>query len=325
MENSQRTFPIRRFANRFLYGALIFFLPVSLLPEVFGVPVLAAQASQTEPSSQPQQSADQLVKDVVHNEIVADDSPGLKHMFTSVKTTSKGTQTHLYVEAREAMAGMLIAVDGAPLTPQQLQAEDGHLQWLAKNPDQLQKKHAREEEDLDRSVRMVKALPYAFKYQYDGTVPGTPALGAAGVELTKLKFTPNPAYQPPTREQQVLTGMQGYLLIDAKNKRLAQINGFLFKDVDFGWGLLGRLNKGSHFLVCQADVGENSWEITHMQLDITGKILMIKNLSMISDEVVSDFQRVPDMNFGQAVQLLKAHQEKFVHNDKGPQPSDAKK
>jgi hypothetical protein len=319
MENSQRRSPIRRVIAAVTYITLIFFVPASLLP-IFSAPLRAAthaiQGNENRPtqSGPPQESADQLVKEVVQNEIAADNSPSLKHMFTSLKKTSKGTQTHIYVETKEAMAGMLVAVNGSPLTQQQMQTEDGHLQWLEKNPDQLQKKHANEKADLERSVRIVKALPYAFNYQYDGTVQGTPALGAAGVELTKLKFSPNPAYQPPTRELQVLGGMQGFLLIDPKVKRLAEIDATLFKDVDFGWGLLGRLDKGGHFLVSQADVGDNSWEVTRMNLDITGKILLVKNLSMISDEVLSDFRRVPEnLTFAEGVQLLRAEQEKIAH------------
>lgn len=318
MENSERTSPVRRVVSATAFLAVIFLASANLIP-IFLPQLLAAtpaiERSQANPTqATPQQSADQLVKEVVNNEIAADNAPSLKHMFTSFKKTPKGTQTHLYVETKEAMAGVLVAVNGSPLSSQQMQTEDGHLQWLERNPDQLQKKHANEKADLDRSIRMVKALPYAFIYRYDGTVPGTPALGASGVELTKLKFSPNPAYQAPTRELQVLSGMQGFLLIDPKAKRLAEIDGTLFKDVDFGWGILGRLDKGGRFLVSQADVGDNSWEITRMNLDITGKILLIKNLSMISDEVLSDFRRVPsDLTFAQGVQLLKAEQEKTAH------------
>ena len=60
----------------------------------------------------------------------------------------------------------------------------------------------------------------------------------------KLKFKPNPAYKPPSHVEQVLTGMQGELLIDKETRRLARIDGTLFQEVTFGWGILGHLNKG---------------------------------------------------------------------------------
>ncbi len=40
------------------------------------------------------------------------------------------------------------------------------------NPEQLRKKQAREKEDADRTLRIVKALPDAFRYEYAGTENG---------------------------------------------------------------------------------------------------------------------------------------------------------
>ena len=107
----------------------------------------------------------------------AANQPSHKHMFRSRKQTSSGSQTRLYVETNDAMAGMLIAINDQPLTPQEQQAEEDHLGWLAGTPEQLRKKHAREKEDAERTLRIVKALPDAFHYEYDGTEVGGPELG----------------------------------------------------------------------------------------------------------------------------------------------------
>ncbi len=263
----------------------------------------------------------ELVRQTVAREVAAANDSTLKHMFLSKKQTSKGSQTRIYVETDDAMAGMLIALNGKPLTPQQQQAEAGHLSWLMDNPEQLRKKKAREKEDADRTLRIVKAFPAAFVYQYEGTEVGTAELGKPGDELVRLKFTPNPSYTPPSHVEQVLQGMEGYLLIDRNERRIAKIDGVLFREVSFGWGILGHLDKGGHFRVEQADVGNGSWELTAMSLKITGKILMFKSISMVSDETFSDFQRVPDrLTFAQGVALLKTEQEKVAHLH-APEPS----
>ena len=283
----------------------------------------AAVAAQ-EPKA-PEMPPGELVRAAVANEVAAANHAGVKHMFRARKQTPKGSQTRLYVETTSAMAGMLIAVNDHPMTPQQQQAETNHLAWLMGNPDQLRKKQAREKEDADRTLRIVKALPDAFRYEYAGTENSGVGLGAEGAQLMRLKFTPNPGYSPPSRVEQVLPGMQGYLLIDSKSKRIARIDGTLFRDVTFGCGLIGHLDKGGHFRVQQADVGDGSWDITEMSLSLTGKILLFKPLSMVSDEVFSDFQRVPDdLSFAQGVKLLKAEQEKLAHNH-GPGPAEMKK
>ncbi|HUD65702.1 MAG TPA: hypothetical protein VMQ17_14025 [Candidatus Sulfotelmatobacter sp.] len=285
-----------------------------------GLAAVAAQDPQP-----PEMPPGELVRAAVANEVAAANHAAVKHMFRSRKGTPKGSQTRLYVETTSAMAGMLIAVNDHSLTPQQQQAETNHLAWLVGNPDQLRKKQAREKEDTDRTLRMVKALPDAFRYEYAGTENSGVGLGAEGAQLVRLKFTPNPGYLPPSHVEQVLAGMQGYLLIDTKSMRIARVDGTLFKDVTFGWGIIGHLDKGGHFRVQQADVGDGSWDITEMSLSFTGKILLFKSLSMVSDEVFSDFQRVPDdLSFEQGVKLLKAEQEKLAHNHP-PEPAEMKK
>jgi len=260
-------------------------------------------------------SPDVLVRQTVAREIAEANSPTSMHMFRSRRQTAKGSQTRLYVETKDAMAGMLIANNDQPLSSQQQQSEIDHLNWLAGNPEQLRKKRAREKDDADRTLRIVRALPDAFHYKYVGTEVSRPDMGKPADELVKLEFTPNPAYSPPSKVEQVLEGMEGYLLIDTTAYRIALIDGTLFRDVSFGWGLIGRLDKGGRFRVQQADVGDGNWEITQMNLKITGRILLFKSFSMISDETFSDFRTVPlDLTFAKAVDMLKTEQEKLAHN-----------
>jgi len=267
----------------------------------------------------PERPPSELVKSAVTNEIAAANNTSVKHMFRSRKQTPKGSQTKLYVETNDAMAAMLIAINDQPLTPQQQQGETAHLEWLMGNPEQLRKKQAHEKEDAERMLRILKALPEAFRYEYAGTIAGEARTGRAGAPLVRLKFTPNPDYSPPSRVEEVLSGMQGYLLIDPQTRRLARIDGTLFKDISFGWGLFGRLDKGGHILLQQADAGDGTWNITEMSLNVKGKILLFKTLNMTSDEVFSDFHRMPDdLTFAQGVEQLKTQEEKLAHNSHKP-------
>jgi hypothetical protein len=258
----------------------------------------------------------QLVRKTVANETVPGNSAGIKHMFRDRKQTPKGSQTRIYVETRDALAGMTVAYDDKPLNPRQMQDEEGRLSWLESNPDQLKRKQREQKEDADRTLRIMKAMPDAFDYEYDGTVPGSATIGRGGIDLIRLKFHPNPDYRPPSHVEDVLLGMAGTILIDPVEHRIAEINGILFQSVSFGWGILGHLDKGGHFLVDQADVGDDSWEISRMSLKFNGKILLFKNLSIDSDEVFSRFRRVPnDTTFVQGVEMLKAEQARLQQGD----------
>lgn len=252
----------------------------------------------------------ELVRSAVANEVAHSNDP-TKHLFRSRKASAQGSQTRLYVETRDAMAGITIAYNDKPLTVEQTQGEEGRLAWLESHPEQLKRKHAQELETADRTLRIVKALPDAFLFQYDGeeSDPADPA----STRFVRLRFRPNPSYQPPTHVEQVLVGMQGVIVIDPVGLRIAKIDGTLSREVGFGWGILGHLDKGGHFLVEQRNVGNGCWEVSHMSLAFTGKILLFKSLSIKSDEVLTDFRRVPDdTTFPQGVELLKAEEMKLA-------------
>jgi hypothetical protein len=299
-----------------------------LIASVIVATVAAAVTLAAQESKSSEIAPAELVRATVENEIAASNHPEGLHMFRSYKKTPKGSQTRLYVETKDALAAKLIAINDQPLTAEQQQTEANHLTWLMNNPEQLRKKAVREKEDEERSLRIVRALPDAFCYEYAGTENSAAGLGKAGNQLIKLKFTPNPAYRPPSRVEEVLAGMQGVLLIDPEVRRLARIEGTLFREVTFGWGIIGHLNKGGQFRVQQADLGlgDGAWGVTDLNLNITGKILMIKGISMISDEVLSDFQKMPeDLSFAEGVGRLKMQEEKQAHDNRASENLEVKK
>jgi hypothetical protein len=248
----------------------------------------------------------EIVRRAVRNEIASNQASGAHFTFKDEKHTPQLSQTKLMVETNDATAGLLIMQNGHPLTPQQRHAEDARLANYAQSPQDLSKKKKQEKEDTEHTERILKALPDAFLYTRDGTQAGRQGLGAPGDELVRLNFRPNPNYNPPTHVEQVLTGMSGHLLIDTTENRIAEIDGTLSKEVEFGWGILGHLDPGGRFLVQQADVGEHTWEVTHMQLSFTGKVLFFKKISMHSNDIFSDFRPVPhNLTFAQGVELLK--------------------
>jgi len=247
-----------------------------------------------------------LIRVASANELAALGDSAPKHAFRSVKRHAQGSQTRLYVETRDAMVAMTIAYDDKPLTPQQLQGEEDHLNYLLHDPNALRAKQAREAEDADRTRRILKALPDAFLYDYDGSEPGTAEIARPGITLMRLRFRPNPDYSPPSRIEQALTGMQGHVLLDASQHRLALFDATLNKDVSFGWGFLGHLDKGGNIVLRQAALDDGSWSLNRLKMKFTGKILIFKSLNVDSDEVLDQFRPVPaDTTFAQGVEMLR--------------------
>jgi hypothetical protein len=290
--------------------------PISLARTPVGILLLAALtlAQQAAPTpSHPDPG--ELVRKAVQNEVKSSTDDHLHFMFRDTKTTPRGSETKLYVETKEATAGLVVARNGKPLTPEQRRAEEGRVARFLSDPEELKKKRKQEREDAARTVRIVRAIPDAFQFEYAGEESGDPGSGHPGDLLVKLNFHPNPGYQPPSRVEQVLTGMKGVIVIDDAHHRIAKIEGTLFKDVSFGWGILGHLDKGGHFLVEQQEIGDHRWEISRISLDFTGRILLLKSLSIKSTEVFSDYKQVPsDLTFAQALELLKKEEATLAEN-----------
>jgi hypothetical protein len=142
--------------------------------------------------------------------------------------------------------------------------------------------------------------------------------GPAGDELVHLKFKPNPKFSPPNHETAVYIGMEGDLTIDRKAMRIAKIDGTLFKDVDFGWGILGRLYKGGRFIIVQRDVGGGDWEEVQETLQFNGRILLVKSLTISSTETMTDFRPVPpNITTAQALELLQKSADVVAANPSG--------
>jgi len=88
--------------------------------------------------------------------------------------------------------------------------------------------------------------------------------------------------------------MQGEMTVDIKQERLAALKGHLMEDVKFGGGLLGHLDKGGKFEVRQTEVAPREWEMTILCVDMKGKALLFKTVSVQETENHSDFNRMPD-------------------------------
>jgi hypothetical protein len=284
--------------------------PSSTLVAAVALAASILSAAENPPALQPAE----LIRRTVTNEVQSDKQT-VRYMFRERKETPTGSQTKLLVETRDTMVGMVVAYNDRPLSLEQRQGEYVRIQRFIDDPAELERKRKKEKEDAERVKSILKGLPDAFLYEYDGADMGKPGMGKPGQPLVRLKFHPNPKYDPPTRVEQVLTGMQGVILIDAQAQRIARIDGTLYQDVAFGWGILGHLDRGGHFLVDQTEVGNESWSISRMELAFTGKLLLFKGLNIRSTEVYGDFHPVPaDLNFAQGVELLRKQVDTLAEN-----------
>lgn len=255
-----------------------------------------SNADPAAPNFPPNAQAREIVRKVVANELKQEEADKSHYMFKLRKITPKGTRVQEIIQTDQGSIARTLLVDGKPPDQDLLNTEQAKIQKLAGDQDEQRKRLKREHEDESRAQIMIRALPNAFFYE---------EIGRDGDTL-KLRFRPDPNYQPQSHEESVYTGMSGELWLNMPQQRLQKIDAKLFHDVDFGWGILGRLYKGGSFMVEQEQVDGTHWDSVAMKLDLTGKAMMIKSLVYKEQEYESEFRRVPDhLTIAQGQEMLK--------------------
>ncbi len=242
--------------------------------------------------------AQALVDRALANEIRALKNPR-PMSFWLRRSSPRLTTTKKIVETRDGDVARLISINGKPLSAAAEQRELARLNGLLSDPSRQMTRKQSEDADTARALKVLRALPTAFLYQYAG-----PGEGPAG-EVEKFTFKPNPAFDPSDLELHVLTAMAGQVWIDPAAQRVVRLQGRLQHGVNFAWGILGHLNKGGSIRIEQADVGHHQWRIVRMRLAMTGRVLFFTK-TYDTEEEESRFEPLPaDLDYRQAVQMLR--------------------
>ncbi|HXS76853.1 MAG TPA: hypothetical protein VN753_11795 [Terracidiphilus sp.] len=215
------------------------------------------------------------------------------------KSSPRLTTTKEICETTDGAVARLIAVNDAPLSAADEQREQMRLDQLLNDPGRQRHRKQGQDQDTARAMKVLRSLPRAFVYEYAGVGPGPSG------QVAKFRFRPNPRFDPPDLETQVLKQMTGELWIDPRQERVAKLDGRLQQDVDIGWGILGRLYKGGTIVIDQADVGEGQWRIVHFDMKMSARVVFkIRVFDTTEDE--SQFVPVPaGLRYQQAIALLR--------------------
>ncbi len=244
-------------------------------------------------------SADELVRSAVANELRSLKGGDRFSWLDRVQKPGGSVTKHM-VATSEGLIARTVAINDKPLTAEQRRQDDERLQLLLDSA-RMREKTRRQSDDRQRLERLFQALPDALAYQYSAS-----ETTAGGHHIVKLEFQPNARFAPPSYDTQLYRGMKGQLWIDTTVMRIVRLDGTLFKDVTFGLGIVGRLDKGGHILLEQDEVAKGHWDITRMQLMVKGKILLVKPLRIDMLETAWSFRPVPPLNAQQAIGLLRS-------------------
>jgi hypothetical protein len=241
-----------------------------------------------------QDDAQALVSRMVANELASQEHPHY-WMYLDHQRKAEKDEVNRVLQMPQCWLIWPVSINGRVPTEEERKRAQVHLERLLNNSEARKKNREEIDADAKKSATLLKMLPEAFLFTEHGQIG----------ESLRLTFLPNPQYRPSSNEAKVFHNMRGELLIDAKRARLARLSGELISDVDFGWGILGRLQKGGTFEVEQSQVASSDWEMSLLNVHISGRALFFHTIGEQQHQVRSQFEAVPSgLNLAQAVSMI---------------------
>ena len=269
-------------------------LMMHILTLAFAVPFCTLSIPPLPAQTNPQ---DALVHRALANELRANNDTSHLMRYRLRKTSPRLTTVKNIIETHDGDVARLISRDNAPLSAADEQMEQNRLNQLLNDPSRQRHRQKGEDADLARAMKILRVLPDAFLYQYSRT----------DGNIAKYTFKPDPSFQPDDIETRALTSVEGELWIDTTAERVTRLEGHLKEDVDYGWGILGQLDKGGFILIEQAEVAPKIWHTTQMKMKMSFRILY-KSKASDSTLELSEFSPVPqNLDYKQAIQMLRAN------------------
>lgn len=235
-----------------------------------------------------------LIERASQNEVRALESP-LPFHFEERLVWSWGAETRSVIETQGGRADRIVLFGDEALPPDQQAKQRRRLEKLLRDRDAVKNELQDQKSETQRRIRMVKAFPKACLFEFDGREKG----------LLRFAFRPNPEFSPKDRETQMYRGMEGFVWLEPQQERIARIEGKLVKDVSFGWGILGRLNKGGIYEIAQTQVVPGAWRITTLNVNVKGRIFLVDSFRFFRKEHNTRFHATsPTVTYRDAVQAL---------------------
>jgi hypothetical protein len=215
------------------------------------------------------------------------------------KVTSEKSTVWERIEIDGFAFGRTLIRDGKPLTAEERKSEDDAMQKrlvALKVPVQTAGIGRTEQRELQQQTANMprrktaqnewfQEFPEALDYTFVGeeVLNGRPTL--------HLAATPRAGYQAKNMRARVFEKMKCQLWIDKTAMELVRADAEVFDTFNVGFGLLGRIEKGTRFQIQRRPVVDGVWLIHAQSVRFGARVLLFKNMHQESVNAWTDFRR----------------------------------
>lgn len=245
------------------------------------------------------QSPRDLVRQAVQTELVASSNDHSHWLYFEIDQQPAKTVKQWVAQAISVSLNRVIERNGQSLSDSEQRQE---MSAFINDPHAQAKQHKSGQHDDEQAAELTNMLPDAFIW----TKAGEQGNGIW------LHFKPNPQFHPPDLEARVFAAMEGDMVVDRNQHRIATLKGRLIHDVKIGYGLLGNLEAGGTFDVERRELCPKVWQITETHVHIQGHALIFKTISEQEDDVKTHFEQIA------ASTSLQQAQNELLHQNPNP-------
>jgi hypothetical protein len=184
----------------------------------------------------------------------------------------------------------LVAVDGVPLPPEELARRDrihreDVLREAAKRERETpQERQKRLQKEAKEQAEWNRTLDEVFE-AYDIRLVGRETIGGAVTVVATLD--PKPSHRPRTDEGKLMKKVRARAWISEADYQVVKVVAEMIDDVTYGWGVVGRLYKGTVATFERTRVNGEVWLPARVEIKGTGRALFrrftLSNLTTYSD------------------------------------------
>jgi hypothetical protein len=188
----------------------------------------------------------------------------------------------------------LIAVEGKPLPPEELARRDAehekNLREAAERernetPKQRKKRLDEEAEELaERNAILDDALAV-----YQPVFAGRESVDGQAVIVATI--TPRPGARVTTRQGRWFKQFAGRVWIGEADHQIVRLEMTAIDDVTIGWGIIGRVHKGSRFVFARRRF-ENVWLPAEVIFEASGRTMLFRRFQFSTTTTYSGYRRV---------------------------------
>ncbi len=243
------------------------------------------------------QTADEIVRGVIRNELYADANDHSFWMYREKKSTPDKGVLQVTVETSQGSLSEVIEQNGRPLTAQEHLADLHKIDRMVNSASARRRAKMSERHDDEQARELANMLPNAFRWR---------VVMEQNNEIA-LSFEPNPLFRPQNMKAKVMTAISGTMIVDKRQMRLKRISGRLNHSVTFGWGLLGKLDQGGTCEVSRVEARPGVWKVARLQVHISGHTLFFETIGFQEDDVIDRFRPLPEtLDLRQASEMLRS-------------------